>query len=72
MACEDFTVDHCYVYQIYDAGLTHQFKGDNGSPVPMVNVTYTDNLIEYCTYSIEYFLDESHFRQACRQQIFNR
>lgn len=60
VACEDFTVDHCYVYQIYDAGLTHQFKGDNGSPVPMVNVTYTDNLIEYCTYSIEYFLDESH------------
>ena len=60
VACEDFTVDHCYVYQIYDAGLTHQFKGDNGSPVPMVNVTYTNNLIEYCTYSIEYFLDESH------------
>ncbi|NLE12381.1 MAG: hypothetical protein GX628_01750 [Clostridiales bacterium] len=59
VACEDFTVDHCYVYQIYDAGLTHQFKGDNGSPVPMVNVTYINNLIEYCTYSIEYFLDES-------------
>ena len=26
--CDGFTVDNCYVYQVYDAGLTQQFKVD--------------------------------------------
>ena len=50
-ACEDFTVENCYIYQIYDAGITHQ--GQEAST--MNNVIFKNNLIEYCTYSIEYF-----------------
>ncbi|HAZ04292.1 MAG TPA: hypothetical protein DCY97_19300 [Marinilabiliales bacterium] len=58
-ACKDYIVDHCYIYQIYDAGITHQYKNYTSSEtVIMENVTYSNNLIEYCSYSIEYFLDQ--------------
>ena len=59
VSCSNFTVDHCYVYQIYDAGLTHQFKDKNDKSVSMMDVCYSNNLIEYCTYSIEYFLGQT-------------
>ncbi|HHU26706.1 MAG TPA: hypothetical protein GXZ56_08815 [Bacteroidales bacterium] len=52
-----FTVDHCYIYQIYDAGITHQYvpSGDT-DPTLMSHITYTNNLVEKCTYSVESFL----------------
>lgn len=57
--CKDFYIDHCYIYQVYDAGVTHQWKNDTSTkPVIMENVTYSNNLIEYCIYSIEYFLGQ--------------
>lgn len=58
VACRDYTVENCYIYQIYDAAITHQFKNYNPETVRHENVLYRDNLIEYCTYSIEYFLDQ--------------
>ncbi|MDD5604273.1 MAG: prolyl oligopeptidase family serine peptidase [Eubacteriales bacterium] len=58
-ACRDYMVDHCYIYQIYDAGVTHQLKSATSSSAKiMENVTYSSNLFEYCIYSIEYFLDQ--------------
>jgi len=58
-ACRDYVVDHCYIHQIYDAGITHQYKNSNSTQtITMENVTYSNNLIEYCSYSIEYFLDQ--------------
>lgn len=53
--CEDYTVSNCYVYQIFDAGLTHQFTAPYKTV--MKNVKYTDNIIEKCVYGIEYFLE---------------
>ncbi len=54
--CDNFIVDSCYVYQCYDAGLTHQYKSEKA--VKQENVTYSNNLVENCVYSIEYFLNE--------------
>lgn len=68
VSCKDFTVDHCYVYQVYDAGVTHQFKGDAGKIVKQENVVYSNNLIENCVYSIEYFLDAS---EEPEQSMYN-
>ena len=56
--CDDYVVKNCYIYQVYDAGITHQ-KTTNGKPVEMKNIKYLRNLIEYCVDSIEYFLDEN-------------
>ena len=56
---ENFTVDNCYIRDVYDAALTHQFGMSNwkgGEPVLMKNVRYSRNVIERCNYSIEFFL----------------
>ena len=53
--CEDYLVERCFINDIYDAGVTHQYKGGS-DPVVMKNVTYRDNIIKNCTYGIEYFL----------------
>jgi len=59
--CTDFTVSDCWVYQCYDAGLSWQMAGEQiGVALTMVNVNFTDNLIEKCNYNIEYFLAARH------------
>ncbi|MBR5307489.1 MAG: S-layer homology domain-containing protein [Clostridia bacterium] len=63
--CDGYTIDNCYVYQCYDAGLTHQY-GDGTNNNSMYNVTYSNNLIEDCIYSIEYFNGESVDGKALR------
>lgn len=53
-ACENVKVDNCWVYQIYDSGLSHQ---GNGVFVAK-DVTFSNNLVEYTSFgSIEYWAD---------------
>ena len=54
--CDDYIVSNNYIYQIYDAGVTHQITTSH--KVTMTNISYVDNLIERCVYGIEYFLDQ--------------
>ena len=54
--CEDYLIQNCYIYQSYDAGVTHQIT-TWGKKTEMIKVRYLDNLIERCVYAIEYFLD---------------
>ena len=63
-SCESFYVDHNYIYQAFDAGVTHQFSASR--VVNMDNVSYTNNLIEYCVYPIEYWLSvpENYVEQS--------
>lgn len=56
--CKEYLIRNCWVYQCYDAGVTHQFSRNETTPCVMENVTYKDNLIEDCTYSIEYFIQD--------------
>ncbi len=68
--CRDYSVDHCYIYQVYDAGITHQWANTTSTqPVIMENVTYSNNLIEYCTYSIEYFLNQPNSENDLMKNI---
>lgn len=53
--CEDYRVANCYVYEVYDAGITHQIS-TGGKKHIMTGVRYENNLVERCVYSIEYFL----------------
>ncbi len=57
--CNKFVVDNCYIYQIYDAAITHQHLGGGTNPITMKNVIYTNNLVEDCVYAIEYFLGKA-------------
>lgn len=57
--CDSFLVDNCYIYQVYDAGITHQFSKGGNNSIVMKNVVYSNNLVEDCVYSIEYFLGKA-------------
>ncbi len=54
----NYLVQHNYIYHIYDAGITHQI-GEGTNDVVMQKITYADNVILYCSYSVEYFLGEA-------------
>jgi hypothetical protein len=56
--CDTFTVTNNYIYQIYDAGITQQvgLNSDPNNIKYQKNMTYARNVIEYCNYSIEYFI----------------
>ena len=53
--CDGYTIENCYIYQCYDAGVTHQYSEGGTENISMYNILYKDNLIEDCIYSIEYF-----------------
>lgn len=59
--CDRYTVQNCYFCQIYDAAVTHQYNltaenRENGEDMSMRHVRYLGNVMEFCNYSIEYFL----------------
>lgn len=53
--CHGYTVSNNWIYECYDAGITHQVQARN-KHIEMFDIEYCDNLIENCVYSIEYFL----------------
>lgn len=58
--CNGYTVKNCYIHDIYDAGVTHQNGRTNYTQQrEYKNVCYTENLIERCCYSVEYFAHDS-------------
>ncbi|MCQ2450063.1 MAG: right-handed parallel beta-helix repeat-containing protein, partial [Clostridia bacterium] len=54
-SCDGVTIENNWVYECYDAGITHQ---GSASPVQQ-NITIQNNLVEYCAYSIEYWVRQS-------------
>ena len=54
--CQEFKVENCWIYQCYDAGVTHQYSDKSKAGIYCDNVTYKDNLIERCVYAIEYWV----------------
>lgn len=54
--CLDYEVSDCYIYECYDAGMTHQVT-TFGLTYRMQDILYARNLVERCVYSIEYFLE---------------
>ena len=54
--CDRYRVCHNYIYQVYDAAVTHQIT--TSKKVTMTDILYRDNLIEDCVYGIEYFLEQ--------------
>ncbi len=55
-ACDNFVIDNCYVYQCFDAGITNQLQKGEAFNIVNKDVKFTNNLIEYCCYNIEYFM----------------
>ncbi len=51
-AAHDNLVEGCRIWEVYDAALTNQSKGEN---VHQENITYRNNIIWNCEYSFEYW-----------------
>lgn len=68
---ENFTACYNYIYQIYDAGVTHQFFHDVKRKMNMIDCNYHHNLIEYCTYSVEYALQKQTTDEDYSMQNIN-
>lgn len=49
-----FVVDNNYIYEIYDAGITFQYTANTTSSI-VEKVNFTNNVVERCNYSIEYW-----------------
>ncbi|MBR5308304.1 MAG: S-layer homology domain-containing protein, partial [Clostridia bacterium] len=56
--CNNYIIDNCYVYQCYDAGITHQISKGGLNEVIEQNVKFTNNVIDKCIYNIEYFMGQ--------------
>ncbi len=54
--CADYTVTNNYIYQVYDAGITQQITLNDNATHTQKNILYSSNVIEYCNYSIEYWI----------------
>lgn len=57
--CNGYTVQNCWVHDIYDAGITHQQGTNHTVGLIFKDVSYIGNLIESCVYSVEYFARKS-------------
>ena len=56
--CDGYIARNNYIYQVFDAGITIQvtISSDKNYTMNQKNIEFSDNVIEYCNYSIEYFL----------------
>ena len=54
---KDTTITNNWIYQIYDTGIT--FQGSVGTVYD--NIRYTDNLIEYTAYALEFFIQGDEY-----------
>ncbi len=64
--CVGYTIDNCYIYQCYDAGITFQYSGGGTNSVIQENVNFTNNVIDKCIYNIEYFNGKADIPEAKR------
>lgn len=56
--CDNILVEDNYVYQCYDAGITHQSSYPLGCK--QRNIIFRRNRIEYCNYNIEYYVSTEY------------
>lgn len=52
-SCDGYIVDNCWMYQIYDTGVTHQYSST--TTCIQKGVRYLKNLIEFCHWGIEFY-----------------
>lgn len=57
-AVDGYVVDNCYIYHCYDAGVTHQLTQSPEKECIMADIHYTNNVITYTSYPVEYFINK--------------
>lgn len=65
----DCSIDHCWVYQVYDTGVTNQSNGVLDDICIEENISYTNNLLDYCSYSFEFFMNQANSNNDMMKNI---
>ena len=65
---EGFIVDNCYVYQVYDAGITFQYTNDGIAH--MERTMFTNNVVDYTNTNFEYWLSTTSSEQSDRDESY--
>lgn len=65
---DGFVADNNYIYQIYDAGLTFQITTENSSIIE--KVVFSNNVIEYCNYDIEYWNTSNSLDKTVQENTY--
>ena len=69
--CDGYKVENNYIYEVYDAGITHQIT--TSTKIMLENIEYIGNLLEKCVYGIEYFLDQIEGeKESCMKNVLMR
>lgn len=66
-SCKDVNISNNWIYQIYDTGIT--FQGSVGSIYD--NIRFSDNLIEYTAYALEFFIQGDEYISKADGSISN-
>ena len=56
---KNITIEKCWVYQCYDAGITNQCSTNPNDTSYFENIKFDSNLLELCQYPIEFFNSET-------------
>ncbi|MBR5307597.1 MAG: right-handed parallel beta-helix repeat-containing protein [Clostridia bacterium] len=67
--CDNYVIDNCYIYQCYDAGVTHQYSFHSRSNCRMEHIRYTNCVLVDNVYNIEYFLSTNPEFERCGDDI---
>ncbi len=64
------TVENCWVYQCYDAGITNQCTSNPNCPDIFEDVYFINNLLEFNQYNIEFFNSRTE-GSYCKNMYYN-
>ena len=63
-------VEHCYLYQQFDSGVTPQVSWATKEPSVFDTFVTSDCLFEYCEYTLEYFSTQLNTDQNCIKNMY--
>ena len=64
------TVDKCWVYQCYDAGVTNQCTSNPNCPDVFEDIYFINNLLEFNQYNVEFFNSRTE-GSYCKNMYYN-
>ena len=71
---DNIYIDHCYIYQQYDSGVTPQVSWSTiqygKEPSVFENFVTNDCLFEYCEYTFEYFSTQTDTDENCFKGLY--
>ncbi len=70
-SCQNIVAENNYISQIYDTGFTCQYASDMTGDIIMKDILVKDNIIEYCHWSMEYYITSENSTSKYKGYLAN-